>query len=1079
MSFKSNNVLSEDSEISQQPPSLTPQTWNHINGPCYCFNCLSEALPFYSETDSDTLILNPTQNISLNALHLNSCTPNFNFLTDESEHHPLLNCLDIDPDNNYFNNISYMSSYSSPYSLSSKFIPSSPKFSIMHINCRSILSKMNEIKELLSYWPVTILSLTETWLEENENDLVVVPGYQFLSKPRNHNKGGGGTGFLIKQEISFDVLDDFTSFISFEGLFIRINHKLGSSIVGVIYRPPGSKLNEFTIEIDSVLSKIRKKSKEHFLVGDFNADLLKINNHKHTEDFFNCLLSHHLLPTITKPTRITSDTSTLIDNIFTNTWNKLEESTILVSDISDHLPIIALFSQDLFPPSKPSSRFIRKITPESNSKFIDSLSKINWTPVYEACEKLDANGAYDIFFKEYKRKYDESFPISEIKFNKRSSPKHPWMTQGLLKSCKTKAKLYLKFIKHPSEQNKNKFVSYRNKFKSIRIQAEKSFYAAEFCKQSNNLRQTWKIIKNLIGNANNDDNDIKSIKSNGNSISDPTIIATKFNDFFTGIADSLASNIPNTTLSIEHYMSQSQKDSFGLIEISKDELIHLCNNIHPSHAKGIDDIDPTIVLPSIASIASPLVEIINCSFTTGVFPHALKIAKVVPIFKKGSRDNVSNYRPISILPIFSKLFEKAMLIRLNDYVTKSKILFPSQHGFQSGHSTYMPLLSMQDMISAAIDNGQYSIGIFLDLAKAFDTIDHNILLKKLHIYGIRNTQLNWFKNYLENRMQLVSCNGTYSPLKLIKYGVPQGSILGPLLFILYINDLPNVSTKLFFILFADDTNVFNSHSCIETLIEQTNIELEKISEWFRANKLTLNLDKTNYILFRSYKKPPPITQSVLSIMGAPIAQVQSCKFLGVFVDQHLSWREHIYHISSKIAKNVGILSRIAKVIPLRIRSTLYFTLIYPYLSYCNIVWACAYKSHLDKLYTLQKRAVRFVANIPYRSHTKSSFFLHKLFNIGQIRELQIGIFIFRYFHNLLPSIFHGFFHLNTNIHYHSSRNVGSLYIPFARTNTRLSSIKFSGPRCWNYIPLEIRTIPYLIGFKRELSIYILRKSDSS
>ena len=327
-------------------------------------------------------------------------------------------------------------------------------------------------------------------------------------------------------------------------------------------------------------------------------------------------------------------------------------------------------------------------------------------------------------------------------------------------------------------------------------------------------------------------------------------------------------------------------------------------------------------------------------------------------------------------------------------------------------------------------------------------------------------------------MQLVSCNGVLSPLKLIKYGVPQGSILGPLLFILYINDLPNVSSKLFFILFADDTNVFNSHSSIEMLINETNIELEKVTDWFQTNKLTLNLDKTNYILFRSYQKPPPITDTILSIMGTPITQVQSCKFLGVYVDQHLSWNEHISNISGKIAKNLGILSRISRLLPSHIRSTLYYTLIYPYLSYCNIVWACAYKSNLTKLHTLQKRAVRFIAQIPYGAHTKSKFLIHKILKVDQIREVQIGIFMYRYLHNQLPSTFQDFFQLNINIHSYSSRNLSSLHIPFARTNTRLSSIQCTGPRCWNNIPLSIRSAPSLNRFKREWSTHILHRDPA-
>src|SRR5688572_1039268 len=413
-----------------------------------------------------------------------------------------------------------------------------------------------------------------------------------------------------------------------------------------------------------------------------------------------------------------------------------------------------------------------------------------------------------------------------------------------------------------------------------------------------------------------------------------------------------------------------------------------------------------------------------------------------------------------------------MHVRLNNYITKFDILFTSQHGFQSGHSTFMPLLSMQDKISAAMDKNEFSIGVFLDLAKAFDTIDHGILLKKLSIYGIRNTQLNWFKSYLDNRMQLVSCNGIKSPLKLIEYGVPQGSILGPLLFILYINDLPNVSSDLFFILFADDTNIFNSHSSIETLINHTNSELCKVADWFQLNKLTLNLDKTNFILFRAYKKSLPISYSNLCIMGTPITQVQSSRFLGVYVDQHLSWKDHISNISTKIAKNLGILMRISRIFPPQTRTALYYTLIHPYISYCNIVWASAYKSNLSKLLILQKRAIRFVAKLPYGAHTKPEFLSLKILKPDQIRQVQIGIFMYRYTHNKLPTTYRDYFQPNSIIRNRCSRNTNPFYTPFARTNTKLTSIKCAGPRTWNSIPHNIRSLPSLRLFKRELSTYI-------
>ena len=570
------------------------------------------------------------------------------------------------------------------------------------------------------------------------------------------------------------------------------------------------------------------------------------------------------------------------------------------------------------------------------------------------------------------------------------------------------------------------------------------------------------------------DTSIESLNVNGTRIEDAETIANKLNNYFVSIAQSLDDKIPDSLGTFMKYMKPPPLKSFGLILTSPSEILNLSQSIRTTHSKGMDDIDPCIAGSNIDCIAQTLAELINCSFTTGVFPQSLKAAKVIPIYKKGERDNLTNYRPISILPYFSKIFEKIMYNRLYDFTVKTDILFPSQHGFQSGHSPYMSLLSMQDRISNAIENNEYSLGIFFDLAKAFDTVNHKILLHKLNNYGIRGVQLSWFASYLDGRQQCVENNGKRSTLKSILYGVPQGSNLGPLLFLLYINDLPNVSNRLFFILFADDTNVFYSHTCINTLFQIVNVELALVAEWFRANRLSLNLEKTNYILFKSHRKKIPLGQFELKINNTSLTAVDSTKFLGVYVDCHLTWKEHIAYIASKIAKNIGVIARTAYILPSSIRIKLYYSLVYPYLSYCNIVWGSTYATRLHRLNVLQKRAIRLVAGVPYSSHTAHIFKTLNMLKIDQIGILQIGEFMYRFDRNLLPSIYKHYFQLSSQVHPYFTRNSSAYRRTYARTNTRLFSIKSIGVAIWGKIPMEIRLSPSIWVFKNKLSTYLIQ-----
>ena len=481
----------------------------------------------------------------------------------------------------------------------------------------------------------------------------------------------------------------------------------------------------------------------------------------------------------------------------------------------------------------------------------------------------------------YKYQYNRTFiqiekPILKV------TPKKPWMSKGLLISCRKKDKLYLKYRKCPTEANKIKYSLYRNKFKMLRIKAEKMYYEKEFNKYAHDSKRTWKVIKTLI-NGQPESSMLDALKIDGRIVTDPAEIAHSFNGFFSGIGHSLAQKIPKGKNSIYDYMRSPEPTSFGLLPTSPQEIINLANLAKYSRSPGPDGIDPLIARKTIGSVAGVVSAIINSSFETGIIPPDLKIANITPIFKQGDKMSMTNYRPVSVLSYFAKIMEKAMCDRLTGYINIRDVLYPSQYGFRTGHTTDMALINIQDLITKAIDTSTFSIGIFLDLAKAFDTVDHRILLKKLEYYGIRGTPLLWFKNYLDSRFQQVRCNGALSSLKPIRCGVPQGSNLGPLLFLIYINDLPSSSSVLKFILFADDTNAFCSHKSLTELKQIINTELVLLAEWFKTNRLSLNVKKTSYITFHSPNKTILDPGNKLFIEGIAIEQVSSTKFLGIYI----------------------------------------------------------------------------------------------------------------------------------------------------------------------------------------------------
>ena len=494
-------------------------------------------------------------------------------------------------------------------------------------------------------------------------------------------------------------------------------------------------------------------------------------------------------------------------------------------------------------------------------------------------------------------------------------------------------------MKNRSVQNKCIYVKYRNKLKTVLNLAKENFYESKFNAVDGNIRKTWSILNNITDRNKTDTLSTTFVKD-GILITCAKEIVKHFNDYFVNIGPLLAKDIPNVTKHFTDYLGTSPAKSLAMFLTNSNEVIDHTHQLKNKSSFGTDGIPMDIIKNCIHLIAEPLASLINCSFRTGRFPDQLKIAKVCPIFKSGSKTDFGNYRPISILSSFFKIFEKIASNRLQTFLYANDTLTTSQYGFRPKHSTYMALLDMYDNISNSLDRGLYSLGIFIDLSKAFDTINHGILIKKLECYGVRGLALEWFTDYLSNRKQCVFYNSIMSDFKDVSCGVPQGSILGPLLFIIYINDIQKCSNLFKFILFADDTNLFASNNNLNDLMSSVNDELVNLNQWFMANKLSLNVKKTNYILFgRKGKNVQEIF--CLSINGINIDRVEFTKFLGVYIDENLNWKKHASEMSSKISRSIGIMSKVKYILSRKLLKTLYFSLIHSYLNYCIIIWGKA------------------------------------------------------------------------------------------------------------------------------------------
>jgi len=923
---------------------------------------------------------------------------------------------------------------------------------------------------------IDVLILQETWNLQHP-ELLNIPGFQKVIFKTRKNCNGGGVGFYVKNNLKYKIVNIPNMFQEkvFESLTIEVQINKKRFLLSSVYRPPNTLPNltaneQFDIFNDRLLALLSfcndQNNCSSYVFTDSNINLHKLNSDQKCIDYISNIIGAGFVQVITKSTRINERSFSLIDHILTNKPSTAYRAGTIVSDVSDHFfTFIELLAGGGMPNETMKTK--RDMGAANVQRFRDGLRNTNWDNVIA---ENDVDTSFGIFWDSFKVLYDLCFPLVKIRTNKNIHRKNNFVTSGILTSRKQKNLLHKKMIADPSDLNTNNYKTYRNVFNRVVRASKKLYFEQSLEKAKKNPKKTWEILKEATG-CSNQNQEIQDIVVDNIEINDKNLMANEFNKFFTSIGQEISDSVKETVVSPEDYLTTDDNvPQLEFCEITPTYFCDIVKNLQAKNSMDIDGVSTNLLKKICIEISAPLAHIFNKSVQSGCFPSKLKISRVVPIFKSGDPSNMTNYRPISLLSALSKVLEKIIATQLVNHLEINKLLYEHQYGFQRNKSTEHNLLHVIEFVHSALNRGEFAIGVFLDLKKAFDVVSHEILLKKLKSLGIRDTPLKWFSSYLNNRMQLVDLGGSKSELRNLNISVLQGSVLGPILFLCFVNDLWRV-TDLFTLLFADDTAAFKSGKNLNDLINKVNIELNKIAVWFRANKLAVNVSKTKYIIFRSKGKRlgghPPVVFDA-NERGVPHdpalvyelerfhdqhqePECRAYKLLGVYLDEHLTLDAHATHVRKKLARSLYCINRAKNFLTKRALKTLYFALIHSHLNYCPILFTTMSQKSKAGLFTAQKKAIRIITKNNYREHTAPLFEQENILSLDKIIELASLKFMHSIVYKYAPPSFNNMFSFRDQDGERPLRNDDMLTfnLPFPRTEMYKKSPVYFLSKLWN------------------------------
>ena len=940
---------------------------------------------------------------------------------------------------------------------------------LLCLNVRSLVANIAYIKTLILRSKPDVFVATESWLKSHITDSqIILDGYRVFRCDRAQKKTGGGVAIYVKSTISVDILLSLSVPNQFECLIVRI--KLGQTnvVIAGIYRPPRAPPSAME-KLSHILSDYAQS--ELLVTGDMNSDWLSNSPSTIKEACANLNLTQ-LIKEFTRPNLKNLDRSTLIDIILTNRPHKYTMSGVLPLGFSDHCPVVCI--RDMKAPKTPTCF----ITKRNFKNFCDQafLHEISSSDLCLAGVIPDPDLALHHLATVFNNITDKFAPFKRLRIKNRSNP---WFTNVLSTELHARDRAWRAARKSKRDTDWQVFRRLRNKCRLLTTKAKSEYYFSSLVESEKNPSKFWKIVSSL--NSGPAPALPHSINTEAGPITDKHLMCNFFNQHFIAAGNQTERSentgvvyvsAPDSSISTV----EENREIFSFKEFTMSEVLFELSHIDVSKSTGEDNMVPSLLKLAAPLIAQSVTNIFNMSVASGTIPIVWKSAHVSPLFKGGDASVVNNYRPISKLSCLAKILETLIKRQLCSFLTINNILNTSQSGFRPGHSTITATSLVINDITTELDRKQKCAAIFIDLAKAFDTVDHAILVKKLASIGLDSMACSWFQNYLTNRTQAITVGDVKSNFLEVRKGVPQGSILGPILFTIYINDISKNIHHCKSHFYADDTVLYTSAPTSSEAIAYLQSAFYSIQNALEGLKLSLNVGKTKYILF-SNKTKTETSGPILSLSGAHIEQVSTYKYLGIWLDEDFSFKTHITNLAKKIKPKIGFLYRNRSCFSKANRKRVIQATIMPILDYGDILYMHTTDSNLKSLDTIYHSALRFITGANFRTHHCTLYTSVEWSSLALRRKQHLTLFTYKALIGKLPLYLTTLLNPFTSSYGTRSQDKFLLKVPKTKTKLGDTAFRVYAPCIWNEFQMKFKldTLVSLPVFKRFLADHIVEE----